>query len=80
MANKNDIKDLVVCAFRGTNPDPTKFSNSDIISSVRVITRFVVANPSVLVKWEDQQISVQSGYKYRHSNFQFNGLFWCGKG
>ena len=35
MANKNDIKDLVVCAFRGTNPDPTKFSNSDIKNTLR---------------------------------------------
>ena len=35
MANKNDIKDLIVCTFRGTNPDPTKFSNSDIKDTLR---------------------------------------------
>lgn len=35
MANKKDIKDLVVCAFRGTNPDPTKFSNEDIRKTLR---------------------------------------------
>jgi hypothetical protein len=35
MANKKDIKDLVVCAFRGINPDPTKFSNKDVKDTLR---------------------------------------------
>jgi hypothetical protein len=35
MANKKDIKDLVVCAFRGTNPDPTKFSTNDVKEALR---------------------------------------------
>lgn len=29
------IKDLIVHAFRGTNPDPTKYSNSDVKNSLR---------------------------------------------
>ncbi len=35
MADIKAIKDLVVCAFRGTSPDPTKFSNSDVKESLR---------------------------------------------
>ena len=35
MANTKDIKDLVVCAFRGTTPDPTKFSTADVKDALR---------------------------------------------
>lgn len=35
MADIKAIKDLVVCAFRGTSPDPTKFSNEDVKSALR---------------------------------------------
>ena len=35
MADIKAIKDLVVCAFKGTSPDPTKFSNSDVKESLR---------------------------------------------
>lgn len=34
MANLKDIKDLVVCAFRGTSPDPTKFSAKDVVDTL----------------------------------------------
>ena len=35
MADIKAIKDLVVCAFLGTSPDPTKFSNTDVKESLR---------------------------------------------
>lgn len=35
MADIKAIKDLVVCAFMGTSPDPTKFSNTDVKESLR---------------------------------------------
>lgn len=35
MTDIKAIKDLVVCAFRGTSPDPTKFSNADVKESLR---------------------------------------------
>lgn len=35
MADIKAIKDLVVCAFRGTSPDPTKFSTQDVKESLR---------------------------------------------
>lgn len=35
MANIKDIKDLVVCAFRGTTPDPTKFSSNDVKEALK---------------------------------------------
>lgn len=35
MADIKAIKELVVCAFLGTSPDPTKFSNTDVKESLR---------------------------------------------
>ena len=35
MADIKAIKDLVVCAFLGTSPDPTKVSNTDVKESLR---------------------------------------------
>jgi hypothetical protein len=35
MTDKKAIKDLVVCSFYGTNPDPSKFSNADIKNTLR---------------------------------------------
>lgn len=35
MADIKAIKDLVVCAFRGTSPDPTKYSANDVKESLR---------------------------------------------
>lgn len=35
MADIQAIKDLVVCAFRGTTPDPTKFSEKDVKEALK---------------------------------------------
>lgn len=35
MTDIKAIKDLVVCAFRGTSPDPTKFSTNDVKESLK---------------------------------------------
>ena len=34
MADLNAIKDLVVCSFKGTTPDPTEFSTKDVKESL----------------------------------------------
>ena len=34
MADLNAIKDLVVCSFKGTTPDPTEFSTNDVKESL----------------------------------------------
>lgn len=35
MVDKNAIKELVVCSFRGTSPDPTNFSQTDVKSALK---------------------------------------------
>jgi hypothetical protein len=35
MVDKNTVKDLVLCSFYGTNPDPSKFSSADVKSALR---------------------------------------------
>ena len=34
------IKDLVVCSYYGTSPNPTKFSNNDV--KKRYIMKFII--------------------------------------
>lgn len=44
MADIKAIKDLIVCAYKGTNPDPTKYSMNDVKESASAALREIAGN------------------------------------